>query len=70
MLNVKRAQWALGLVLGLMAGVVLSQETSKKKSSYAPVVIDKDFATTMAEMKQPNRTWRSGIWHCSKSGTS
>ena len=51
MLNVKRAQWALGLVLGLMAGVVLSQETGKKKSSYAPVVIEKDFATVMAEMK-------------------
>ena len=47
----KRAQWALGLVLGLMAGVVLSQEAGKKKSSYAPVVIEKDFATIMAEMK-------------------
>ena len=51
MRNVKRFQWGLGLALGLMAGVVLSQETGKKKSSYAPVVIEKDFATIMAEMK-------------------
>jgi hypothetical protein len=51
MLNVKRAQWGLGLVLGLMAGVVLSQEAGKKKSSYAPVVIEKDFATIMGEME-------------------
>ena len=42
----------MGLVLGLTAGVLLSQETGKKKSSYAPVAIEKDFATVMAEMKR------------------
>ncbi len=50
--NSKRVQWGMGLVLGLTAGMVLSQETSPKKSSYAPVAIEKDFATVMAEMKR------------------
>jgi cytochrome c peroxidase len=50
--NSKRVQWGMGLVLGLTAGIVLSQETSPKKSSYAPVAIEKDFATVMAEMKR------------------
>jgi len=38
--------------LGLTAGMLLSQETSPKKSSYAPVANEKDFATVMAEMKR------------------
>ena len=50
--NSKRVQWGMGLVLGLTAGMVLSQETGPKKSSYAPVAIEKDFATVMAEMKR------------------
>ena len=50
-LNARIVQWAVCLVLGLTAGVLLSQETGKKKSSYAPVVIEKEFATVIAEMK-------------------
>lgn len=45
-----KVRWAVGLMLGFTAGVLLSQETAKKKTSYMPVVIDKDFATIMSEM--------------------
>ena len=50
-LNAKQVRCAVGLFLGLMAGVLFSQETGKKKSSYAPVAVEKDFTTVMAEMK-------------------
>jgi cytochrome c peroxidase len=40
------------LLVGLVGGsAVYSQETEKPRSSYAPVVITEDFATTMARMK-------------------
>jgi cytochrome c peroxidase len=40
------------LLVGLIGGsAVYSQETEKTRSSYAPVVITEDFATTMARMK-------------------
>jgi hypothetical protein len=35
--NTKRVQCGMGLVFSLTAGMLLSQETSSKKSSYAPV---------------------------------
>ena len=66
MLNVKRAQSGLGLALGLMDGVVLSQESGKKKSSYAPVVIEKDFATIMGEMKAA-KSDLARIWHARRT---
>ena len=50
--NTKSLQWGMGLVLGLTAGIFLGQESNPKKSSYAPVAIEKDFTSVMAEMKR------------------
>ncbi|OGP88437.1 MAG: cytochrome B6 [Deltaproteobacteria bacterium RBG_16_47_11] len=39
----------VGVFIGL--GIIYAQESSKKVSSYSPVVIQEDFSTTMARMK-------------------
>ena len=41
---------ALVAALALASGPLPAQETGKKSSSYAPVVIQEDFATVMSRM--------------------
>lgn len=46
--------WALSVIIAAVLailGVVNAQEAGKKKSSYAPVDIQEDFAAIMARMK-------------------
>ena len=44
-------QWALGVAVLLWVSGVSAQEAGTKGSSYAPVAITEDFATTVARMK-------------------